>query len=80
MSYSCKELHEIHTGLHSDLMKACTTSNIQLHMVFLNWKEKFLIYGSICSNLSSARRAIKSAICRSKDVADQIEVQNLYFT
>ncbi|XP_057377423.1 protein vav-like isoform X1 [Daphnia carinata] len=71
--YGIEELYEIHTGLHSDLVKACTTNNIKLHMVFLNWKDKFLIYGSICSNLSSARRTIKSAICRSRDVAEKIE-------
>ncbi|XP_046448804.1 protein vav-like isoform X2 [Daphnia pulex] len=72
--HGIEELHEIHTGLYSDLIKACTTNNaIKLHMVFLNWKDKFLIYGSICSNLSSARRAIKSAICRSREVAEKIE-------
>ena len=70
----CKELHEIHLGLYSDLIKACSANNVKLHMVFLNWKDKFLIYGSICSNLSSARRAIKSAICRSREVAEKIEV------
>lgn len=70
----CKKLHEIHTGLHSDMIKACANNGHKLHQVFLNWKIKLLIYGSICSNLSNARRTVKSAICRSKAVSDEIEV------
>lgn len=76
-----KKLHEIHTGLHSDLIKAHNNINGQkLYTVFLNWKKKLLIYGSICSNLSNARRAVKSALCRSKNVADEIEVWRLFLS
>nr|CAG4649071.1 EOG090X00I4 [Scapholeberis mucronata] len=68
-----EKLHEIHTGLHSDLIKACVYNEQKLHSVFLNWKKKLLIYGSVCSNLPSARRSVKAAICRSKYVSDEIE-------
>lgn len=72
--FPSQKLHEIHTGLQSDLIKSYANGGQKIHSVFLNWKEKLLIYGSVCSNLASARRTVKSAMCRSKNVAEEIEV------
>ena len=43
-------------------------------MVFTNWKEKFLLYGDLCSNLPIAQRAIEMVTAKSKQVAEVLEV------
>ena len=58
--WMCQDLHTIHSGFHSDLVKACsnrhntftTSSNaLTISDCFVKWKEKFLKYGEYCSNL-----------------------------
>ena len=70
-----QKLHEIHSGFHSDLIRACSQTNgLKLHLVFINWKEKLLLYGDLCSNLPVAQRTIEMVTSRSKLVAEEIEV------
>ena len=70
-----QKLHEIHSGFHCDLIRACShTNGLKLHMVFTNWKEKFLLYGDLCSNLPSAQRTIEMVTAKSKQVAEVLEV------
>jgi len=47
-----------------------------MHQVFLNWKEKLLVYGEYCSNLPLAQQNIEVACIRDKIVADELEVSS----
>ncbi|XP_049846897.1 protein vav isoform X1 [Schistocerca gregaria] len=68
---SIKDLAEIHAGFHSQLRKAITpgTSN-RLSDVFLNWREKFLVYGEYCANLTKAQNHIQD-LCHRNHAIDQ---------
>uniref|UniRef100_A0A1B6EAB2 Protein vav n=1 Tax=Clastoptera arizonana TaxID=38151 RepID=A0A1B6EAB2_9HEMI len=62
-----KELCEIHAGFHSQLRKAVAPgSTARLSEVFLNWREKFLIYGDYCANLTIAQARIQDICARSE--------------
>ncbi|XP_018323324.1 protein vav [Agrilus planipennis] len=52
----CKinELHEIHTGFLSQLLKVGIDKSVKLSNIFMNWRERFLVYGPYCANLSNA--------------------------
>lgn len=72
--FGIEKLHEIHSGFHCDLIRACSyTNGLKLHMVFTNWKEKFLLYGDLCSNLPVAQRTIETVAAKSKQVAEVLE-------
>ncbi len=62
--------------MHEDLVRACANVNdIKLYSVFLNWKEKLLVYGEFCANLTLAQHQIETVMRGSKVVADEIEVR-----
>ncbi|XP_001946064.2 protein vav isoform X1 [Acyrthosiphon pisum] len=62
-----KELHEIHKDFHLDLIKACSQySSLRLSDVFLNWKDKFLVYADYCANLTTAQDRIQD-ICNQNE-------------
>ncbi|KAG8284415.1 Guanine nucleotide exchange factor vav2 [Homalodisca vitripennis] len=66
-----KELCEIHAGFHSQLRKVVAPgSSARLSEVFLNWREKFLIYGDYCANLTNAQTRIQD-ICTHNDSINQ---------
>ncbi|XP_039288077.1 protein vav isoform X1 [Nilaparvata lugens] len=66
-----KELCEIHAGFHSQLRKAVTPgSSVRLSEVFLNWREKFLVYGDYCANLTIAQARIQE-VCSRNDAINQ---------
>ncbi|XP_050546450.1 protein vav [Daktulosphaira vitifoliae] len=63
-----KELYEIHKEFHQDLMKACSQfSSLRLSDVFLNWKDKFLVYADYCANLTTAQDRIQD-LCNHNDL------------
>ncbi|XP_054717331.1 protein vav-like [Uloborus diversus] len=64
-----KELAEIHTGFHSELYKACTSSQYKISECFLHWKNKFIIYGEYCSSLPAAQELVE-------DLSNRNEVVN----
>ena len=69
--FGIKELSEIHVGFHSQLRKACSTqSSLRLSEVFINWREKFLIYGDYCANLTAAQSTIQE-VCAKNEVVNQ---------
>nr|XP_042895082.1 protein vav [Parasteatoda tepidariorum] len=65
-----KELAEIHTGFHSELYKACTSSHYKISECFLHWKDKFIVYGEYCSKLPAAQERIEELSTKS-EVANQ---------
>lgn len=59
-----KELHEIHSGLLRQLKlatDACMPGSgaPRLADVFLAWRERLLLYGDYCSNLTNAQETLK---------------------
>lgn len=66
--FGIKELAEIHAGFHSQLRKARTGA--VLAQVFLDWREKFLIYGDYCANLTLAQNTLQEA-CARNELANQ---------
>ncbi|XP_054272231.1 protein vav isoform X2 [Macrosteles quadrilineatus] len=66
-----KELSEIHSGFHSQLRKVVAPGSCaRLSEVFLNWREKFLVYGDYCANLPDAQSRI-SDLCAHSDSVNQ---------
>ncbi|PNF32490.1 Protein vav [Cryptotermes secundus] len=66
-----KELSEIHAGFHSQLRKAVAPgSTTRLSEVFLNWREKFLIYGDYCANLTYAQALVQD-VCNRNQIVNQ---------
>lgn len=65
-----KELAEIHTGFHSELYKACTSSHYKISECFLHWKDKFIVYGEYCSNLPAAQELIDE-LCNKSEITNQ---------
>ncbi|GFU06550.1 protein vav [Nephila pilipes] len=64
-----EELAEIHTGFHSELYKACTSSQYKISECFLHWKDKFIVYGEYCSKLPAAQERVE-------DLSNKSEVIN----
>ncbi|KAG8191668.1 hypothetical protein JTE90_016456 [Oedothorax gibbosus] len=62
-----KELAEIHTGFHSELYKACTTTQYKISECFLHWKDKFIVYGEYCSKLPAAQEKVED-LCNKSDL------------
>nr|CAD7403712.1 unnamed protein product [Timema cristinae] len=68
-----QELSEIHSGFHSHLRKAVApNSSTRLSDVFINWREKFLIYGEYCAHLTSAQELIQDLCSRNEVVNQQV--------
>lgn len=70
--FGIKELAEIHAGFHSQLRKARTGA--ALAQVFLDWREKFLIYGDYCANLTLAQNTLQEACARNELVNQEVIV------
>lgn len=65
-----KDLAKIHTEFHSELYKACTSSQYKISECFLHWKEKFIIYGDYCSNLPHSQELIDE-LCNKSELVNQ---------
>lgn len=70
--FSIKDLAEIHAGFHSQLRKA--RNGAALAQVFLDWREKFLIYGDYCANLTLAQNTLQEACMRNEIVNQEVIV------
>lgn len=80
LQFHLQELSEIHAGFHSQLRKVVAPgSSARLSEVFLNWREKFLIYGDYCANLTIAQNRIQD-ICAHNEGINQEVIVSFYFT
>ncbi|KAH0564316.1 protein vav isoform X2 [Cotesia glomerata] len=66
--FGIKDLSEIHAGVHSQLRKA--RNGAAIAQVFLDWREKFLIYGDYCANLTVAQNTLQEA-CSHNELVNQ---------
>lgn len=69
-----KDLAEIHRGFHNDLIKGCTSTPSRISNVFLLYKEKFVIYGSYCTNLPRSQ-ALLDELCNRYENIHQHVIQ-----
>ncbi|PZC79600.1 hypothetical protein B5X24_HaOG216124 [Helicoverpa armigera] len=77
--FGIKELHETHTGLLRQLKlatEACVPGNgaPRLADVFLAWRERLLLYGDYCSNLTNAQDTLKTLDARDSTFNKQLAV------
>ncbi|CAG5035118.1 unnamed protein product [Parnassius apollo] len=75
--FGIKELHEIHSGLLRQLRlatEACVpgTGTPRLADVFLAWRERLLLYGDYCSNLTHAQETLKTLDARDTTFSKQL--------
>ncbi|CAK1599337.1 unnamed protein product [Parnassius mnemosyne] len=75
--FGIKELHEIHSGLLRQLRlatEACVpgTGTPRLADVFLAWRERLLLYGDYCSNLTHAQDTLKTLDARDNTFSKQL--------
>lgn len=74
-----QELHETHTGLLRQL-KLATENCVpgsgapRLADVFLAWRERLLLYGDYCSNLTNAQDTLKMLDARDSTFNKQLAV------
>ncbi|KAK0180051.1 hypothetical protein PV327_005733 [Microctonus hyperodae] len=68
--FGIKELAEIHSGVHNQLDKA--RSGAAIAQVFLDWREKFIIYGDYCANLTAAQNTLQEACARNELVNQEV--------
>lgn len=66
--FGIKDLAEIHAGFHSQLCKA--RSGSALAQVFLDWREKLIIYGDYCANLTLAQSTLQE-VCANNEMINQ---------
>lgn len=71
--FGIKELAEIHAGFYSQHRKARTGA--ALAQVFLDWREKFLIYGDYCANLTLAQNTLQEVCARNEAIDQQVIVR-----
>lgn len=77
--FAIKDLAEIHAGFHSQLRKA--RDGAALGQVFLDWREKFLIYGDYCANLTTAQNTLLDVCANNENINQEVIVSRciLYF-
>lgn len=76
--FGIKELAEIHAAFLSQLRTRRTARDgISLAQVFLDWREKFLIYGDYCSNLTMAQNTLQELCSTNEDVNSEVLVSDI---
>ncbi|XP_050296677.1 protein vav isoform X2 [Anthonomus grandis grandis] len=60
--HKIKELYEVHSAFLVELTKMRLNPNIRLSQIFQQFKERFLIYGDYCANLTRAT-ALLQELC-----------------
>ncbi|KAK6640827.1 hypothetical protein RUM44_012524 [Polyplax serrata] len=69
-----KELYEIHGVFLTQLRKSAAPHGIiRLSEVFLNFREKFLVYGDYIANLTNAQNLIQDLCARNESVNNEVE-------
>lgn len=65
----------MHKDFHQDLIKVCSQfSSLRLSDVFLNWKDKFLIYADYCANLTVAQDRIQDVCSQNELIYREVNV------
>ncbi|CAG9766732.1 unnamed protein product [Ceutorhynchus assimilis] len=73
--HKIKELYEIHSAFLAELTKIRTNPNVRLSQIFQQFKERFLIYGSYCANLTRATTLLQE-LCDQDDGFNQTVIKH----
>ena len=81
-----QQLYAIHNEFLAALKKATGTTPCKashkptIPDCFMQWKEKFLIYGDFCSNLPRAQERVDELVARSEALREKINVSTAQVT
>lgn len=75
--FGIKELAEIHTSFLSQIRKARHNATT-LSQVFLDCREKFLIYGDYCANLTTAQNTLNEVCANNDQINEEVTVSLNY--
>ncbi|XP_060526932.1 protein vav isoform X2 [Cylas formicarius] len=72
--HKIKELHDIHATFYNELLKVKSDPNQRLSGIFMRWREKFLVYGSYCANLTKATTVLQE-LCDTDEPFNQAVIK-----
>lgn len=72
-----QELYDVHQLFLNQLNKMVTDKSVKLSSIFIQNRENFLLYGSYCSNLSTAMTVLQDICDKESDVRRKIEVRSI---
>lgn len=65
IAFMFQELHDIHSSFFFELSKF-RNPNAKISATFMKWREKFLVYGGYCANLTKATSLLQE-LCDSDE-------------
>ncbi|XP_074029003.1 vav guanine nucleotide exchange factor isoform X2 [Leptinotarsa decemlineata] len=68
--FKIKELKDIHSDFLKELLGVRTNPSVKLSNIFMRWREKFLVYGMYCANLSKATSVLQE-LCDNDEIFNQ---------
>jgi len=72
-----QELYEIHSSFLTQLRKAVAPgSKLKLSEIFLNWRERFLVYGDYITNLTAAQSRVQDICTKNEAIYVELEVSS----
>ncbi|CAG9856236.1 unnamed protein product [Phyllotreta striolata] len=72
--YKLKELKEVHTEFLDDLLRVRNNPTVRISNIFMRFREKFLIYGGYCANLTKATTILQE-LCDTDEIFNQIIIK-----
>ncbi|XP_057659066.1 protein vav-like isoform X1 [Diorhabda carinulata] len=72
--FKIKELKDVHSEFLDELLKIRTHPNVKISNIFMRFREKFLVYGMYCANLTKAT-SILQELCETQEVYNQIIIK-----
>nr|CAI5840057.1 unnamed protein product [Callosobruchus analis] len=72
--FKIKELRDIHSEFLHELLNIRTNSSVKLSNIFMKWREKFLVYGMYCANLTKATTILQE-LCDTDETFNQAVIK-----
>ncbi|KAJ8940320.1 hypothetical protein NQ318_014395 [Aromia moschata] len=72
--FKIKELRDIHSEFLHELLKIRNNPMIKLSNIFMRWRERFLVYGLYCANLTKARTILQE-LCDTDEIFNQAVIK-----
>ncbi|KAJ8917102.1 hypothetical protein NQ315_012592, partial [Exocentrus adspersus] len=72
--FKIKELRDVHSEFLHELLKTKSTPALKLSNIFMRFREKFLLYGMYCANLTKATTLLQE-LCDNDEVFNQAVIK-----
>ncbi|KAK9874864.1 hypothetical protein WA026_005680 [Henosepilachna vigintioctopunctata] len=69
--YKISELYDVHQDFNKALSRMRYDMSVKLSLIFMQWKEKFLVYGPYCANLTKAINTLQE-LCDNNEEFNKI--------